>query len=144
MDAFGAVARATGSPDLVGDVELGALWASLPDTYRIPAESWLPDWRAALQIADGHSFASGEHETSVQVLSFAGNPHHDPFETLNLGRYPSLPSGTQFARKGELGSGDWIGLLTWTSDKDLDDIAPKRRAEFRWILPTLPGHTELL
>jgi hypothetical protein len=72
------------------------------------------------------------------------NPHHDPPETLNLGRYPSLPSGTQFARKGELRSGDWIGLLTWNSDNDLDEIAPKRRDSFRWILPTLPGHAELM
>ena len=144
MDAFGAVARATDSADLVGSVELGALWASLADTYRIPADSWLPDWRAALQIVVRLTDPADKDKTSVQVLSFAGNPYHDALETLNLGRYPSLPSGTEFARKGALGAGDWIGVLTWDADNDLDAIAPKRSDGHRWILPTLPEHTELL
>jgi hypothetical protein len=144
MDAFGAVARATGSPELVGGVELGALWASLANTYRIPAESWLPDWRAALQIVDGLTAASDEHKTRVQVLSFAGNPHHDPVETLRPNRYPSLPSATAFALKGQIEAGGWIGVLEWGANNDIDAIAPKNTDDSRWILPALPGHTEAL
>jgi hypothetical protein len=52
-DAFGSVARATGSGDLEHGAEIGALWAALPSSYRLPPESWQPEWRLALRVHTG-------------------------------------------------------------------------------------------
>jgi hypothetical protein len=139
-DAFGAVARATGSPDLTGGVDLGALWATLPQTYRLPAGSWLPDWRPALWIIDQPGPpALGQHR--FQAWSMMGNPHHDAPESLR-GRYPTLPPDTKYAlKRGDLGgAGNWAVVLEWSEEHDLDKIAPEMPGETKAhaLIPTLP------
>jgi hypothetical protein len=146
-DAFGAVAQATGSPDFIGGVDLGALWASLGQTYRLPAESWLPEWRPALWIMEqGGPPAPGQ--TRLQAWSMMGNPHLGAAESLR-GRYPTLPPDTKYAlKRGELGgAGNWAVVLEWSAEHDLDMIAPKIHGEAgdtRVLVPTLPGQSELL
>ena len=144
-DAFGAVARATGSPDLIEGVELGALWASLPQTYLLPAQSWLPDWRPALWIMDQEGQpAPGQQR--FQAWSMMGNPHHGAAESLR-GRYPTLPLDTRYRLKsGDLGgAGNWAVVLEWSEEHDLDKIASEMHGEAnsRALIPTLPGQSEL-
>lgn len=143
-DAFGAVSRAIGSPDLEAPVELGAAWAALPHTYRMPQGSWLEEWRAALDVLDETAYRAPEGETRVQVLSMGGNPHLSEIDTL-VGRYPTLPSDTKMSLKPgseALGPGNWIAVLTWSAEHDLDTVAPKtlNSGSSRHLLPTLPGH----
>jgi hypothetical protein len=148
-DAFGAVAKATGSPDLIGGVELGAAWSALPETYRLPKESWLPDWRLPLWVMDQIGKpALGQQR--FQVWSMNGNPHHGPAETMK-GRYPTLPQDTTWATKGSSddlgGPGNWAVVLEWSEAHDVDKIAPEMGtmdANTRQLIPTLPGQSELL
>jgi hypothetical protein len=86
-DAFGAVSRTIGSADLSGSVHLGAVWAALPETYRIPSDSWLPEWRPAVDVTNDIRANSGEGR--VHAWSLMGNPHLDGAATLK-GRYPSI------------------------------------------------------
>ena len=143
-DAFGAVSRAIASPDLVDQVELGAVWAALPNTYPIPGRSWRPDWRTPLDVLDDGALTSQPGQARVQVASMAGNPHLDPAATLRE-RYPSLPEGTRIqvtTGSEALGAGNWVAVLTWSAGHDLDAIAPledRLARSSRHLLPTLPG-----
>jgi len=147
-DAFGAVAKATGSPDVSGKLEIGAVWAALPQTYAIPTGSWLPDWRTALWLMDqpGSSLTG---QTRMQLWSIKGNPHHSPLETLK-GRYPTLPADTEWQNKAgseALGPGSWAIVVHWSENHDLDKIAPQVGtvdAHTRHLIPTLPGQPEIL
>lgn len=147
-DAFGSVARATGSPDVASSIELGAIWAALPQTYRLPTDSWRPDWRPALLIYPQHGNPP-PGRLRVQAWSMMGNPHHDPLESL-YGRYPTLPPDTTCAIKGhpaDLGDrGSWAVVLEWSDTHNLDAIAPEISGgdKFRVLIPTLPGQSELL
>jgi len=144
-DAFGAVSRAIQSPDLETAIELGAVWAALPDTYRIPNESWLPAWRSALPVLDETAYRGSEGETQVQVLCMSGNPHCGEVETLQ-GRYPSLPADTKIGLKSggeELGPGNWIAVLTWSAEHDIDEVVPyDADRKGRTLLPSLPDQKE--
>lgn len=147
-DAFGAVSRAIGSPELQAPVELGALWAALPRTYRLPKSSWLPEWRGALDVLDETAYRAEKGESRVQVLSLGGNPHHGEIDTLR-DRYLSLPPDTKVSLKPgseQLGPGNWIAVLTWSVEHDLDAIAPKDAGAggANHLMPTLPGHDERL
>jgi hypothetical protein len=145
-DAFGAVARATGSPDITGGLEIGAIWAALPQTYRLPEESWLPEWRIVLWLMDqpGEPPASGQ--VRHQVMSILGNPHVAPEQTMH-GRYPTFPDDTRWALKGnpdpENRPGSWAVVVEWSADHDLDRIAPEIGPS-RQLIPTLPGQSEIV
>jgi hypothetical protein len=151
-DAFGAVATATGSSDLVGSVELGAVWGALTDTYRLPEDSWLPDWRPVLTVLENRGRPAPEGNVRVQLWSMMGNPHVDPATTVR-GRYPTIPPDARLTvpRPGqvELGPGNWIAWLEWEEHQGqrLEDVAPKpphQSEGSRTLVPTLPGHTQLL
>ena len=148
-DAFGAVAKATNSPDISGKVEIGAAWAALPETYRLPTGSWLPDWRMALLLMDQLGKPTPGN-IRLQLWSMNGNPHHGAIETLK-GRYPTLPADTMWKDKGgsaDLGGlGNWASVVEWSEDHDLDKIAPKvgsLDAHARQLIPTLPGQQAIL
>jgi hypothetical protein len=148
-DAFGAVAKATGSPDITGKVEIGAVWAALPETYRVPPASWLPDWRMALWLMKQPGDAPPD-KARMQLWSMGGNPHHGPIETLK-GRYPTLPPDTEWygkAESGDLGGpGNWAIVVLWDEEHDLDKIAPTvgtTDANARQLIPTLPGQEAIL
>ena len=152
-DAFGAVSRAIGSPEPKTPIELGEVWVGLPDTYMIPASAWQPDWRPVLVVFDDNPWKNKEGEVEVQVASFGGNPHHDEMSTVVARRYPSLPGGTKLARKGNgsttLPPGNWIAVLSWNSEHDVDSIAPKNHGisstgSSRHLRPTLASDSELL
>jgi hypothetical protein len=145
-DAFGAVSRAIGSSNFSGTVELGALWAALPDTYRIPEQSWLPEWRPTLAVLDETTYRGKEGEIQVQAMSMSGNPHLDEISTLR-GRYPSLPPDIKVGLKSgdsDLGAGNWIVVLTWSEETKLTDVAPGTALDEKsfHLLPTLPGQDE--
>jgi len=145
-DAFGAVSRAIGSPDLADDVEIGALWAALPGSYRIPAGSWQPQWRAALAVLDETAYRGKEGQVQVQAMSMGGNPHLDEMSTLR-GRYPSLPADTKIGlKRGDppLGLGNWIAVLTWSDETALADVALGTASDEKalHLLPTLPNQDE--
>jgi hypothetical protein len=148
-DAFGAVAKATGSPDITGKVEIGAVWAALPETFRLPNASWLPEWRMALWLMDQPGkIVPGQ--TRSQLWSMNGNPHHGPAETL-IGRYPTLPADTKWKDKGgseDLGGpGNWAIVVEWSDKHDADKIAPRvgtMDANARQLIPTMPGQEAIL
>jgi hypothetical protein len=147
-DAFGAVSRALGSPEIAGSIELGACWAGLPNTYVLPTDSWRPDWRPAIPVLDETSFRGKKDEVQIQLMSLGGNPHLDPVATLSEG-YPRIPPGTKLRVKGgsdQLGPGRWIAVMTWSDEYPLDKVAPNgpRRENSRHLRPTLPGQAELL
>lgn len=144
-DAFGAVSRAIGSPELETAIELGAAWAALPGTYRLPPVSWLPAWRTTLEVFDETAYQASPGETRVQVLSMSGNPHFGEVDTL-VGRYPSLPADTKVALKPgseKLGPGNWIAVLTWSADHDLNRIASRNDdGSGHVLLPSLAEQQE--
>jgi hypothetical protein len=141
-DAFSAVSQATGSFLFDGGVELGALWASLPGSYRIPDGSWLPEWRPVLAVLDETSSRGAEGEIRVQAMSAGGNPHLDAVSTLR-GRYPSLPADTKVGVKEsvELGRGNWFAVLTWDEKMRLEQVATGTILDESalQLRPTLPG-----
>jgi hypothetical protein len=144
-DAFSAVSDAIGSPTFYGGIELGALWVALPETYRIPDESWLPEWRPALAILDETAYQGAEGEVRVQAMSAGGNPHLDAASTLR-GRYPSLPTDTKVGvKEGEgLGRGNWFAVLTWEEKTKLRQVARGTSLDEKalQLRPTLPGQQE--
>lgn len=149
-DAFGAVSRAIGSPDLSGPVEIGALWVALPNTHRIPEEVWLPSWRPALTVMDYTDQRAVQLGlTVIHAISFSGNPHLSPSETLK-GRFPSVPADTRYRllpHSEELVPGNWEMSMTWKADRPLDALAPAESWDpdrSRSLLPTLPNHDEVV
>jgi hypothetical protein len=145
-DAFGAVGRAIGSADLVGDTELGALWAILPGTHRIPEKSWQSDWRPALVVLDETSYRGKPGEIQVQALSLSGNPHLDEVSTLR-DRYPSLPPDARVGLKSaesDLEPGNWIVVLVWDEETPLAGVVSgtARDESAHNLVPTLPGQAE--
>jgi hypothetical protein len=144
-DAFGAVSRAIGSPDLAATVELGALWAALPNTYRIPKESWLPEWRSALAVIDETGYRGEPGKVQVQAMSAGGNPHLDEVATLR-DRYTSLPADTEIGVKPSdpLGAGNWFAVLSWDEKTPLAEVAEGTALDegSQHLLPTLPGGGE--
>jgi YaaC-like protein len=132
-DAFGAVVRATGSPDLIGAVELGALWATLPQTYRLPTESWLPEWRQALWVMDqGGQPAPGQHR--VQAWSMSGNPHYEAVDSLRgagtrrCHRTRSAVSSPVTSAVPVTGRSSWNGAPSTTSTRSLRRCTTRPRA----------------
>lgn len=149
-DAFGAVARATGSPTLQSAVELGAVWAALPQTYHLPAECWRPDWRVALDVGFDKPFSYDEG-VHIAVASFGGNPLLSWHESLADGRYPTIPQATKVSLRGgaEVEAGGWIADLyvpeIGNAQAVLERLAPTSYdGECRALVPLLPGHAELL
>lgn len=98
-DAFGAVSRAIGSPEPKSSIEIGEVWAGLPDTYAIPESSWQRDWRQVLVVFGDHLSTNQDGEKEIQLASFGGNPHHNVRTTVLSTRYPSLPSEAKLAPK---------------------------------------------
>lgn len=147
LDSFGAVSRILGSPPLTEPVAMGAVWAALPDTHRIPRVSWLPEWRNVLDVMDEVGLTRDpEGRRLVRVASFSGNPLDDPPRDL-LSRYPSLPHDTQIVRVDPVSPGSWIVTLSWSASYSVEAIAPssatsERRS--RHLLPTLPLHSETM
>lgn len=146
-DAFGAVSRAIGSPDIKGPVHLGAVWTALRDTHYIPKGSWLPEWRPAIAVLDDTPSRTADGQFRVQIASYSGNPHHDEVPTLQE-RYPALPPGAAVATK-EIRRrirGSWIAVLTWPDTHALDAIAPAESLydRDRYLVPTLPGESEVV
>jgi hypothetical protein len=139
------VCKAIGSPDVIGSLEIGAAWAALPETYRLPDKSWLPDWRMALVLMDQLGKAK-PGDARLQIWSMQGNPHHDAVATLK-GRYPTLPTDTRWAPKempDEIARpGSWGVVVEWSDSHDLDAIAPDGSSG-RNLIPTLPGQAEIL
>ena len=151
-DAFGAVARATASEDLRHGAELGALWAALPGTYRVPPGSWQPEWRSALTVDTGLLSRGGDADKlALLVSNLGGNPHVRGFDVFANGRYPTLPADTKAAMRGgrEIEAGSWVAdiEIPATSNRDdlLDEIAPQLYAgQDRALIPTLPGESGVL
>ncbi len=150
-DAFGAVARATGSGDLEHGAEIGALWAATPRSYRVPPASWKPDWRLALGVDAGSLAPRTDEGVGLLVTNLGGNPLVDGFEIFNDHRYPTLPADAKGALRGEreIEPGSWLANVTIPTDQDnealLDQVAPKiYDSSDRALIPTLPGETQLL
>ena len=150
-DAFGAVARATGSGGLTGSVELGALWAATPDTHRLPEGTWLPSWRPALDILVEPAQAEDRDDIHVLLLSMGGNPHLTADEVLADAskRYPTLAPGTRVAvrPKKSLPPGGWIVDAWWNrNETSLDAVAPPvaMAADAHRVIPLLPDQAEQL
>jgi hypothetical protein len=147
-DAFGAVSKVVRSPEVTGGFEIGALWATLGPTFRMPKESWLPEWRGTLWLMDQPTRRRTPGQTKYQLWSMSGNPHLGPIETI-VGRYPMLPADAKWGPKGSPddlgGPGNWAMIAEWSDSYDLDKIAPEIRGHnTREVIPTLPGQTELL
>ena len=152
-DAFGAVARATGSGDLKHGAEIGALWAALPSSYRVPVESWQPEWRLALDVQTGVLAPQADEGLGLAVISLGGNPLVPAFDVFHDRRYPTLPPNAKGGLRGgrELKAGSWIADVAIPTDGDededalLDRVAPKvYDGEDRALIPSLPGESGLL
>lgn len=154
-DTFGAVARATGSGDFDGNVELGAVWVANPHTPRLPLEHWGEEWRLALLVVDEdmpQPAGVDLHEKAriLRVLPFA-----DPIEAtaghgpdLAGGRYPTLsePVGATFTPKNFNDITSWEGYVVWRTDQaSIDEIAPRPTwDDERYLIPLLPAQEKLL
>ncbi len=143
-DAFGAVARATGSGVLVNSVELGAVWAAIPGLYRLPVESWRPDWRLALTVSEEPSAWQFPTYALVKAWSFSGNPLSGGFDGS---RYPTLPSNARVQVTSLPESpGDWIASIAWSAEiASVEAVAPvTETGDERYLIPLLPGNDQLL
>jgi hypothetical protein len=148
-DAFGAVARATGSADLQCGADLGALWAATPGVYRVPTGSWQTEWRLAIDVENQFWMAS-EGGFDVMLSHLAGNPEHSGLEVFRGGRYPTIPIGVTGSLRGgtEIEPGSWIADSVFpgsVADQALDPVAPKvYGTDSRALIPTLPGESDVL
>lgn len=96
-DAFGAVSRATGSPDFEGEIELGAMWAAAPLATSLPPQVERDaDWLPYLNVEDPPELES-EGRRSINPLaggatlvSLTGHPTVGAEEALASGRYPTV------------------------------------------------------
>jgi hypothetical protein len=151
-DTFGAVTRATGSPDFTGSIELGAVWAAIPSVHRLPVDAWREDWRLAIDV--NTELARQEPEgIDLLLISLSGNPLVDGLSVFEGGRYPTLPAdakGALRARSGELGPGNWFAdiNLPGRAREDagvLDSIAPTvYGGRDRALIPAFPGQSQVL
>lgn len=150
-DAFGAVARASGSGELTGSVELGAVWAATPNTHRLPEGTWLPSWRRALDVSVEPRRAEDGGDIHVLLMSMGGNPLLTADEVLADAstRYPTLAPGTRVAarRSKSLPPGEWIADAWWNPDEaSLEAVAPlvEMTTGGHQIIPLLPDQAEQL
>ena len=151
-DAFGALARASGSGEITGSVELGAIWAAIPNTHRLPEGSWLPSWRRALDVHMESTLVEDGDDIHVLLMSMGGNPHLTADEVLAdaLTRYPTLPEDVRVSvRRSEsaLPPGGWMADAWWDSrDAPLISVAPPvaMTAGECHLIPLLPGQDEQL
>jgi hypothetical protein len=149
-DAFGAVARAIGSATIRDGVEIGAVWAALPDSYGLPRESWRADWRLALDAGIDKPIGHSDG-VLVPVASFGGNPLVGAIDTLGSGRYPTIPPRTAASLRGgrEVEPGGWIAdlqipELEEEADVVLDRLAPRRYDGRRRSLMLMPDPRPLI
>jgi hypothetical protein len=149
--AFQVVADAVGSPALVGDVEIGALWSSLPDLADTP----LPDtiWHVALSVWPQ------EEPTPVRIrwtairliVTFAWKTKSAEFVKEKLDAYDvpddwtldTAPQAGPIFAPTPRGQGvlvSWSGIDETTGERTrgLEDIASEYRYRGeRWIRPKL-------
>lgn len=149
-DAFGALARATGSGDLTGTTDLGAVWAAIPNTHRLPEGAWLPSWRRALDVVPEPQRDEDRDRVHVLLVSMGGNPLVTAHEALAeaKARYPSLPSGAQFSLRSERPeAGGWVADAWWDpGEATLAQVAQSASlfGDSRCLIPLLPDQTEQL
>jgi hypothetical protein len=135
---------------LADTVELGALWAAIPRTHRLPAGAWLPSWRPTIEIVADSTPSKDGGDIHVLLMSLSGNPHLTGDEVLAdaLLRYPTLPPDTRAAiRQSEKPlPGGWIADAVWhPGQATLDTVAPiVEMGDSRCLIPLLPNQTEQL
>jgi len=149
-DAFGAVSRAIGSPDISGSVEIGAVWVALPGTHRVMEGAWRESWRTALPILDETDHRAVQLGlTVVRAMSFSGNPHVNEIEAL-AGRYPSIPENAHVRAlpgNADMEPGNWGVTIIWKAEQPLETVAypdPSVPNESKSLLPTLPDQDAVL
>ena len=149
-DAFGAVSRAIGSPDIQGAIEIGALWVALPGTHRVPEDAWRESWRTALSVLDEtNNQAVQLGMTVVRAISFSGNPYFNEMEAL-AGRYPLIPHDARIRPlpgNANMSPGNWGLAIAWKATGPLEAVAymdPSEPNGSRYLVPTLPGQETVL
>jgi hypothetical protein len=153
-DTFGAVMRATASPDFTGDVELGAAWAAIPGGYAVPHDAWREDWRSALNLDRGTPPPELREGVYLRAMSIGGNPLVRGADAFQRDRYPTVPSEARTTVQewnDGLGAGNWAAHIHLPSDDataSLTALAPKHYGGYggdhHILVPTLPGHAEPL
>jgi hypothetical protein len=120
-------------------------------SYRVPPESWQPEWRLALGVKNGILAPKTDEGVGLLMTNMGGNPLVATFDIFNGHRYPTLPGEAKGGLRGgrEVAPGNWIADVTIETDEDeetvLDRIAPKvYDSEDRALIPTLPGESQLL
>jgi hypothetical protein len=148
-DTLSGLVAATASGDLPSRVQLGAVWAAIPGTPRLPRESWRSDWRTCLSVSDVHDpTLRGRGTFQVLAIEEPSDILAGHFEDVGTPRYPGLPEGAKIALHragvGELRYAK--AFLTW-SDRSirLKDIgsAGYGSTSHRVLRPLLPGQLEL-
>lgn len=154
-DTFSAVARATGSGDFDGTVELGAVWVANPHCPRLPLKHWKPDWRLALMVTDEDFKCPPGVDLHEKAKILRVLPFSDPIEaTADHGedfgaeRYPTIDdeAGAVALDRTATESRTWSGLVVWRTDlSSIERIAPKAVfGDHRYLLPRLPGERKML
>jgi hypothetical protein len=149
-DTFGAVAAATRSGDFDGRVELGAAWVANPNSPRVSLHRWRPDWRLAL-LAQERQRGQGSPAGVQGIRAF---PFCDPLAATSDhadsvaagGRYPSIPESatTTIQQVENDGERSWRAVIDWPECADsIDSVAPEIDG-LRYLIPSLPGQTQML
>lgn len=145
-DGFGALARATGSADIKGTVELGALWASLPLATAVPDGPWREEWRPSVgvSLAEPVPGEAAVVPPGALFVSIAGHPTIKVSEGIEPSRYPDFPAGLQIhdARPDSLQRPQaWSGIGIGAGIYPFVQSVPRvtRFSDERALMPTLPG-----
>ena len=142
-DAFGAVARATGSGDVEEAVELGAVWAAIPAIHRLPPEERLRHRPIALAYQEPLGARGGNAFVGCELWSMSGPAVSSEDDVRRaLRRYPTLPPSFRMTvRLGDGLDGAWVVTAQWESE-DLNSVAPRvALTEERWLVPALAGQS---
>jgi hypothetical protein len=168
LHAFAGVADATGSSILTGAIELGAVWAAIPDlaaprpeppfedpSWRRPLRAWLPEWagdpspivaRRPLEL-----LIEGLPETDspgVLLAELAEYPTATGVQPVLL--QPGGPEGAMAKHISPIGTG--LPLFAWPDVSAhvvarahrIEEIAPDyRRCGVRVLIPRLGGKDTL-
>lgn len=149
-DLFGAVVRATNCSDIKGTVPLGAIWATIPSTHRLPSDAWRDDWVTALSLREE---ASRNGTVQVRLVSMSGPPQQDGVAGVKkrMLAYPGLPPHAVHKIRWVEGFselGNWVVDTSWPirgKCDTLDAVAPRvDLSGARWLIPLLPGQSQPL
>lgn len=144
-DTFSRVVEATGSGDLPERAQIGAIWAAIPGTPRLPRESWKNDWRTCLSVHEVGN--AGRFVIEAFALEDPIDVVSEHVRDVGSQRYPGLPAGaTVMIKEPEVGTRGMIRAYATWSDPSVavNNVGEPTGGELDRVLrPLLPGQDKL-